>query len=442
MEQGLRAIYDSFGIKDGIEGHIFRETLRLLNEAAAEGVRAESPQMTSYQELLLQEFRSSNEVFSAFRTHRMQNDVARQLLGKDGKRKSFEQWKRDVKGMTDHYFGPWLRTEYNTAVIRAQNAARWKRFEQDAGIMPNLTWMPTTSATPDLAHERYWAMKLTLPVNHPFWERERPGNRWNCKCSLEQTDDVPVTTDAEFDALPKKTTAQKGLDNNPATDGKLFSDTHPYYTQAFPGAKGAADKLLSEQMSDFIVNGYKQIKVLDGCNAPLNEKVVGIENNIRKNKRFETAVVFNDKGDIVIDKRGKATSVGFTPKEVEIMKDKIITHNHPIGWGYKEKDWRRIGNSFSKADLSLAITADVAEIRAVTPNYTFSLKRPPQGWGIDMHDFNKLYTETYNRIYTENNKLVYNGIITPVQAETVHYHSLNKEIAKKLGWIYEKRRTI
>ena len=249
MEQGLRAIYDSFGIKDGIEGHIFRETLRLLNEAAAEGVRAESPQMTSYQELLLQEFRSSNEVFSAFRTHRMQNDVARQLLGKDGKRKSFDQWKRDVKGMTDHYFGPWLRTEYNTAVIRAQNAARWKRFEQDAGIMPNLTWMPTTSATPDLAHERYWAMKLTLPVNHPFWERERPGNRWNCKCSLEQTDDVPVTTDAEFGALPKKPTAQKGLDNNPA-DGRIFSDTHPYFPKncsscPFKGYLRPANKILS-----------------------------------------------------------------------------------------------------------------------------------------------------------------------------------------------------
>lgn len=349
---------------------------------------------------------------------------------------------RDVKGMTDHYFGPWLRTEYNTAVIRAQNVARWKRFEQDAGIMPNLTWMPTTSATPDLVHERYWAMKLTLPVNHPFWQKERPGNRWNCKCSLEQTDDVPVTTDAEFDALPKKTTAQKGLDNNPATDGKLFSDTHPYYTQAFPGAKGAADKLLSEQMSDFIVNGYKQIKVLDGCNAPLNEKVVGIENNIRKNKRFETAVVFNDKGDIIIDKRGKATSVGFTPKEVESMKDKIITHNHPRGWGYDENSWGRIGNSFSREDLSLAITADVAEIRAVTPNYTFSLKRPPQGWGIGYEEFNDLYDKLNIKKFKNTTDAINRNIVTPEQANAAHFHTLNKDIAKELGWIYEKRRTI
>lgn len=66
--------------------------------------------------------------------------------------------------------------------------------------------------------------KLTLPVNHPFWEKHRPGDRWNCKCTLQQTDD-PVNDEVIRDFYPVP--QQPGLDNNPADDGKLFSDSHP-----------------------------------------------------------------------------------------------------------------------------------------------------------------------------------------------------------------------
>lgn len=38
--------------------------------------------------------------------------------------------------------------------------------------------------------------------------------------------------------------AAKGLENNPGKDAKLFSDTHPYKTEAHAGAKKAVDRLL------------------------------------------------------------------------------------------------------------------------------------------------------------------------------------------------------
>ena len=34
-------------------------------------------------------------------------------------------------------------------------------------------------------------------------------------------------------------------DNNPGTDGKLFSDNHPYQAEAHKGAKKAVDKLMA-----------------------------------------------------------------------------------------------------------------------------------------------------------------------------------------------------
>ena len=89
--------------------------------------------------------------------------------------------------------------------------------------------MPTTSPNQDSLHRQYWASKLTLPVTHPFWDEHHPGDRWNCKCTLRQTDE-PANDSAirEFKPVP----AQKGLENNPGKDGHLFSDSHSYFPKS------------------------------------------------------------------------------------------------------------------------------------------------------------------------------------------------------------------
>lgn len=175
----------------------------------------------------------------------MQNDIAAQLIDPEtGRLKSFDRWKLDIKGMTDHYCNAWLQTEYDTAIIRAHQAADWKHFLEEADVFPNVRWMPTTSITPDPLHQHYWEKRLTLPVNHPFWDEHHPGDRWNCKCSLEQTDE-PVNGSALEDYTPPL--PMPGLDNNPAKDGKIFSDTHPYYTEAYPGAQEAVTDFLKKR---------------------------------------------------------------------------------------------------------------------------------------------------------------------------------------------------
>lgn len=206
----------------------------------------------------LEELRTNNAVFSAFKTHRMQNDIARQLIDPEtGRLKSFERWRLDIKGMTDHYCLQWLQTEYDTAVIRAHQAADWKHFLEEADVLPNIRWMQTTSLTPDPLHEMYWRKKLTLPVNHPFWNEHRPGDRWNCKCSLMQTDE-PVNAEALEGWTPPL--PMPGLDNNPAKDGKIFSDTHPYFTEAYPGAKKAAHNFLKDDYLPFKANSVEEAR--------------------------------------------------------------------------------------------------------------------------------------------------------------------------------------
>ena len=245
LTRGLRAIYSrDIDVRTDIERHIFEETLRLFNEAAAQGL-SESKDPAIITDRFLEELRTNNAVFSAFKTHRMQNDIARLLIDpKTGQLKSFDRWRRDIKGITDHYQTDWLQTEYDTAVIRAHQAADWKHFLEEADVFPNVRWMPTTSLTPDPLHQHYWETKLTLPVNHPFWDEHHPGDRWNCKCTLKQTDEPVNASGLEGWTPPLP---MPGLDNNPAKDGKLFSDTHPYITEAYPGAREAVEKAVRKQ---------------------------------------------------------------------------------------------------------------------------------------------------------------------------------------------------
>lgn len=245
ISQALRRIYNKFDVQGLILPELFNETLRLFNEATVNGL-AERENF-DYDKEFLRQLRTNNEVFSAFRTHRMQNDLAMQMIDAEGKLKPFEKWVEDTAEIREHYVQHWLSTEYDTAVIRAHQAADWRQFEAEEDVYPNVRWMPTTSPSPDIYHRQYWEVGLTLPINHPFWEIHRPGDRWNCKCSLRQTDDLPTYEQVgDFEPLPPV----PGLDNNPAKDGKLFSDSHPYYTEAYPTARETVSNFLDKRKRD------------------------------------------------------------------------------------------------------------------------------------------------------------------------------------------------
>lgn len=241
LQRSLKRIYEEdFHPMTEIEEHFFNETFRIFSAATDEGLAQSSVELPV-------EFRrkldQGNAIFSAFKVHRLQNDIASQLYDSNGILKPFEQWKNDVHPMLDHHVEHWLRTEYNTAVIRSRQAADWQRFEQYADILPNLEWMPSTSAHPGADHKVFWG--TILPINHPFWNSHRPGDRWNCKCSLSATDAPP--TGAPQGSTDPKDQPAPGLDNNPGRDGKLFGDTHPYIANAYEGAKEAVKKFIEER---------------------------------------------------------------------------------------------------------------------------------------------------------------------------------------------------
>lgn len=173
----------------------------------------------------------------------------------------------------------------------------------------------------------------------------------------------------------------------------------------------------------------------------LYSAVTKVEDEIRMNKAFETSVVFDKDGNVILNRLGQMRNVSFTKEECGRLKDMVVTHNHPSGWSYPERSVLRIGNSFSLADISFAVGNNLSEIRAVTPNYTFILKRPDSGWGITIEDLEK---ETYQldaEILKDNADRLHKGIATVNQVAITHSHRLCKEISKKYGWEYSKSKT-
>ena len=168
----LRKVYRGFDTSAGVEPAMWREVLRIINSATVEGL-ADTGAPPTHEADFYAALRHSNEVFAAFKVHNMGRLMADKLTGADGKLKPFGQWVEDVRPIASHHVGAWLRTEYDTSVIRAHNAADWRRFERDKDVMPNLRWMPTTSPAPESSHRAFWQRRLTLPVDDPFWNVAR-----------------------------------------------------------------------------------------------------------------------------------------------------------------------------------------------------------------------------------------------------------------------------
>lgn len=226
LDEFVNAIYGGFDVENSIEPTMWQELTKIMNEATAKGL-SKGEFSIDHNRGFLDAVKHANEVFAAFKTHAMGKSMASKLIDDKGNLKPFDKWMKDISSISSHHVGSWLKTEYNTAVLRAHNAADWRSFIENKDIMPNLRWMPTTSPDAEAVHRGYWEKELTLPVEHSFWNKHHPGDRWNCKCSLESTDD-PASPNDVLDDLPIEP-AQRGLENNPGKDGKIFNDTHPYF---------------------------------------------------------------------------------------------------------------------------------------------------------------------------------------------------------------------
>lgn len=335
------------------------------------------------------------------------------------------------------------RTEINMA-YREADQLRWKQSEFVVGFEVKLSNNHTLNGIPfvDVCDD----LKGKYPKDFKFkgWH---PQCRCHAVAILMDPDEFDSDELNELKSAINGTEYQKYVSRNSVTDV-------PAGFKAWVSNNAERSNGWKSQPF-FIADNFKGGKISGGLNFSIKDviklpagndiykSIRAVENDIRKNKTFETAVVFDDYGNEIFRKKGKRYSVSFSEYETRIFKDKIFTHNHPRGYEFPENSIKRIGNSFSFPDINTAISSDVKEIRAVTPLYTFIMKRPASGWP-DIEGFRRAYNRVDNQVYKEYSSVIdskENNLLkslTMDRAEAIHHHVVWKNLCKELGIEYQK----
>lgn len=290
LADALRAIYVSSDLDPltELDPGLFQETARIITQATDKGI---SQSAYDPDHAFRNALQHSNEVFAAFKVHRLQRDMAAQLLDSNGNLKSFKQWSEDVAPIASHQVGSWLQTEYDTAIIRAHQAADWQQFQAEKDILPNLKWMPSTSAHPGADHQVFW--NTVRPVDDSFWNDHRPGDRWNCKCSLSSTTDpvtdLPDGQEGGVTTPSPSTDPHQGLKTK-AGSPQVFSQDHPYFPDDCSSCPFHASSSRSNGLSRWLpFTAQKKhcynCQFIDGCIPGMNRADKNAAARLKKVKK-------------------------------------------------------------------------------------------------------------------------------------------------------------
>lgn len=167
------------------------------------------------------ELMNSASRFAAAKTHSLTAALTDAKAQAKGNAKAYKEQANAIAGAhTQH-----LAAEKQAAGHRARAAKQWEGFQRERSLYPNIEWTRSRSANPRDTHLAYvgnvWAM------DDPFWNTNQPGCVYGCKCGWRTTDRKP-TNNKDVKVTPPSA----GLEGNPYVTGEVFTDKHPYFTDA------------------------------------------------------------------------------------------------------------------------------------------------------------------------------------------------------------------
>lgn len=178
-----------------------------------------------------------------------------------------------------------------------------------------------------------------------------------------------------------------------------------------------------------------------GMSKIVAKAVLSKEASIRNNP-MESMHTFDDKGMETYTAHSTPRNPYAVQYDVKQIKDKVVTHNHPRSLG--KTGYQSFGNSFSSQDIIGAVAGDAREMRAVTPKYTFSMKRPASGWGVSAQQVQTRYRSVVRNINQKDRQFLsnYKGNrnLAAARLNATYWHRVNKAVAKSFGFDYSKKK--
>ena len=185
-----------------------------------------------------------------------------------------------------------------------------------------------------------------------------------------------------------------------------------------------------------------------GLNRQEAYTVNKVESQIR-NRKTEKGYIIGSDGKIIGESvKGTSHNAKFYTKDLK--KDSIVTHNHPTegaNSGLYGTMAGRIGVPLSPADIKMAVKNDLKEVRAVTPTYTWSLRRPKNGWG-DRQEIERALSrynldisiKAQNYAWKQAPKTRQRAMEVTDRANVGTQYSEMKDLAKRFGWEFTRRK--
>lgn len=228
----IQGIFDGDITTENIPTAIYR----MISEKLLEAFPAFEAELSP---TLISELTENIYMFSGAKSYHLINDIS--LVTKDNAIKGFAQFKAEALKIYNQYNVDWLNTEYNTTIATGQTIVRWKQIEEQKQQLPFLTYSAIIdSNTSEICKP---LDGITLPADHPFWNKNAPLNHFNCRCVLIQKDkfDAKITKPAQYEKAEKAIDEkrQELFENNPGKGDVIFDKDHPYFKVA-PGDKELA----------------------------------------------------------------------------------------------------------------------------------------------------------------------------------------------------------
>ena len=188
--------------------------------------------------------------FSAAKTLAMVNELNAKLP----ESKTFEDFKKNTKGIVDSFTSAHMRTEYNFAWQTAQNAAEYHRMVSEKDVYPYWQYITAGDSRVRPAHKAL--DRLTFRADDPAFGTIYPPNGWNCRCYVKPIRSYPESKlsneAAALDALAATEIdteggseldrmRKNGMDINRAKEGVVFTANQMYAKDALDAKLGVKD---------------------------------------------------------------------------------------------------------------------------------------------------------------------------------------------------------
>lgn len=274
IERYLRNIFDEKKVNPKDREALWSHYYHKLSKGVDEGY---SPKSELYDKDLANALKFSIAEFSAFKETSFRTTIESLLVDDNGSLRPWSEFKKEALKVSGNYNHRWLETEYHQTVANANMAEKWKGFERNVALYPNLKLVSVKDARVRPEHK---SLDGTIrPLNDPFWDKHTPPLDWGCRCDVVQTDEAPTEIKGGLQLKIE-------FENNPAKTGKIFGGS-AYMTS------GGLNPEMIEEIGRFAKRMFNKVK---------DETIKIYEKNVLKKareKQFKSILKTENGGSVL-----------------------------------------------------------------------------------------------------------------------------------------------